>query len=513
MLARMRVLVSLAGAAAGLTLAACGGGGGVSSDDPASLAPADTPIYIQATIRPRGKLKTNVETLASTVSGIDDPTGRLIELIDQSASEGNTRDPNFNYADDIEPWLGERGGLFVEGFTDDPPAAAIVQTTDAAAAEKAVKDGSETDDKDSSYKGVDYVVDEDDTAVGVVDDFFVIGSEQAFKDVVDVSDGGDPLGDQSDFTDTIDEASSGSILDAYVSVEAATEAVRAEDPDNATAVEASVGDTSGKTVLASLVPSSDSMELDAITNLDQNFITDDLKELIGSFPADSFAAIGIPDLGSQVERTIDQLEEAGVEGITRQAIDQQLSQAGLSLDEVTGALGDLGVFATGNDQQSLQGAGVITSDDPAAAEKLLDRLSGLALVTGQSGISKSSIGTGITLRSPEDLGRQPLTITTEGGKIAIGYGEQATEQALSGSTGSTLADDPTFKQAVGALGGNGVSGYVALPGVFQLADSLGALTDPDYQQARAYLERLSYLIFGSGKQGDFSTSKVIVGIR
>jgi hypothetical protein len=512
MLARIRVLVSLAGAAAGLTLAACGGGGGVSSDDPASLAPADTPIYIQATIRPKGKLKTDVEALASTVSGIDDPTGRLIELFDQSRSDEVLRDPNFNYADDIEPWLGERAGLFVEGFTEDP-GAAIVQTTDPDAAKKAAEGGSDESDKESTYKGVDYFLNSEDDAVGVIDDFFVIGDEPAFKNVVDVSEGEDSLGDQGDFTDAIDEAPTGSLVDVYVSMEAVWDEVRAEDPGNAEALSASLGDPEGKTALASLIPSSDSMELDAITNLDQNFITDDLKELIGSFPADSFAAIGIPDLGSQVERTIDQLEEAGVEGITRQAIDQQLSQAGLSLDEVTGALGDLGVFATGNDQQSLQGAGVITSDDPAAAEKLLDRLSGLALVTGQSGISKSSIGTGITLRSPEDLGRQPLTITTEGGKIAIGYGEQATEEALSGSTGSTLADDPTFKQAVGALGGNGVSGYVALPGVFQLADSLGALTDPDYQQARAYLEPLSYLIFGSGKQGDFSTSKVIVGIR
>ena len=49
-----------------------------SSDDPASLAPADAPVYVQATVRPKGKLKANIETLASTVSGLDDPTGRLI---------------------------------------------------------------------------------------------------------------------------------------------------------------------------------------------------------------------------------------------------------------------------------------------------------------------------------------------------------------------------------------------------------------------------------------------------
>jgi len=510
---RARVLVCVTTASAALAISACGGdGGGVGSDDPASLAPADAPLYIQGTIRPKGTLKADVETLASTVSGFDDPTGQLTNLIDQSLAESNTSSgKTLTFDNDIEPWLGNLGGVFVEGFTHDPPAAGIVQTTDADAAQQFIDDAKETDDEERSYEGTDYVLD-DDTAVAVVDDFLVIGDEPAFKRVVDVSGGDDSLGDESNFTDTLDQAPSGSILDAYVNVEAATEAARAEDPANAQAVEASIGDTSGKSVLASLVPSKDSLELDAITNVDQNFITNDLKELIGSFPADSLAAVGIPDLGGQVERTIEQLEKSGVEGVTKEAIDRQLAEAGLNLDDITAALGDLGIFAQGTDQQSLQGAGVITSDDSAVVEKLLKQLTALITLSGQPGVSEAPVGTGFSLRDPDELGRQPLIVTTEGGKIAIGYGEQATERALSGG-GSKLADAPTFKQAVGALGGDGVSGYLALPAVFQLADSLGAITDPEYQQARPYLERLNYLIFGSGEQGDFSTSKVIVGVR
>jgi len=108
--------------------------------------------------------------------------------------------------------------------------------------------------------------------------------------------------------------------------------------------------------------------------------------------------------------------------------------------------------------------------------------------------------------------RQPLTITASGDKIVIGYGQQATAQALTGG-GGTLGDDPTYKQATGALGGSGVSGYFSLSKIFGLADALGALHDPGYVQARPYLNHLSYAVLGSASKGDFSTSKVIVGVK
>ena len=37
--------------------------------------------------------------------------------------------------------------------------------------------------------------------------------------------------------------------------------------------------------------------------------------------------------------------------------------------------------------------------------------------------------------------------------------------------------------------------------------------DPGYQQARSYLDKLSYAAIGSSKSGDWQTTKVIVGVR
>lgn len=514
MLSRARVLVLVLVVAAALAISACGGGGGVSSDDPASLAPADAPVYIQGTIRPQGATKTNVESLASTISGFGDPTSKLTALLDKSLNDTpNLSGKHLSFAKDIDPWLGDRAGVFVEGFSDNPPAAGIVQTTDTKATQQFIDDTKQKGDKDRSYKGVDYLVDgTDGTAAGVVNDFLVVGNEQAFKDAVDVSKSGNSLGDQSDFTDALDQAPPGSLADVYVGLQQVTDTLRAQDPANAKSLEASIGDTSGKTVLGSLVPTKDSLELDLATNANQNFKLSDVSKLIETFPSDSFVAVGIPDLGATVSKTIDQLEKSGVSGISRAAIDQQLSSAGLSLDDITSALGDLGIFVEGTDKASLQGAAVITSKSSSSVKNLIGIFGSLATASGQPGVSRAQVGTGFRVTDPQQIGRQSLTVTSSGAKIVIGYGDQATKQALS-SGGSTLAEDPTYKQAVAALGGNGLSGFVSLAKVFQLADALGAIRDPGYQQARPYLDKLNYAAIGSGKQGDFSTSKVIVGVH
>jgi hypothetical protein len=520
MLTRARLLFLVIAAAAALALASCGGGGGgggLADDDPATLAPADSAFYMQATLRPKGEQKTNVEGLAKTISGLDDPFAKLVSYFDDNVNKDKKYDGGpISFDKDIDPWLGAKAGLFVPKFGTDAPAAGIVQTTDAKAAQAFVDNMKTGDDRDATYKGVDYTIDgDDDTAAGVVGDFLVVGKEPAFKQAVDVSGGADPLSDNSQFTDALDDAPSGSIADGYLDVDKAVKTAEENSPGSEAGIKASIGDTAGKSAVFSIVPNADSVEIDGTTDLDQNFVGTDLSSLIETFPQGSFAAIGIPDLGGQINRAIDQLDQSGVPGLNRAAIEQQLSQTGLSLSDLSGALGDVGIFAQGSDRGSLQGAAIIKSKDPEAAKKLISKITtitGLAQLSGDSGVEPAPIGTGISLSDPQEIGPQPLIVTTLDDKIAIGYGKEATEQALKGG-GSKLSDDPTYKQGVEALGGNGVSGYVSLPGVFKLADKLGSLSDSGYRQARPYLQHLSYLIFGSGDQGDSSSTKLILGVQ
>jgi hypothetical protein len=519
MLTRPRALFAALAAVATLAISACGGGGGSSlaDDDPATLAPADSAFYMQATLRPKGEQKSNVEGLAKTISGFSDPFAKFESFFD----DGINKDSKYaggpiSFAKDIDPWLGAKAGLFVSKFGTDAPAAGIVQTTDTKATQQFIADSQEKGDHYATYKGLKYGISKDgEDAYGVVGDFLVVGAPAAFKQAVDVSDGAVPLSEESQFTDAIEKAPSGSIADGYLDFDAVTKAVEESNPGSGAALKSALGDTAGKSAVFSFVPNSDSVEIDATTDLDQNFTGTDLSSLIETFPQGTFAAVGIPDVGDQINRAISQLDQSGVPGLTRAGIEQQLSQTGLTLDDITGALGDVGIFAQGSDRGSLQGAAVIQSKDPEAAKKLISKITtitGLAQLSGDSGIDRAPVGTGISVTDPQELGPQPLIVTTLEDKIAIGYGKEATEQALTGG-GSKLSDDPTYKEGVDALGGNGVSGYVSLPGVFKLADALGSLNDPGYRKARPYLQHLSYLIFGSGDQGDSSSTKLILGVQ
>ncbi len=253
----------------------------------------------------------------------------------------------------------------------------------------------------------------------------------------------------------------------------------------------------------------DSAELDLATNANQSFQLADVSKLIETFPADSFVAFGTPDLGSTISKTIDQLAASGV--LNKATIDQQLSASGLSLDDITSALGDLGVFAEGTDKASLQGAGVITGHSSSKVKDLISTIGSLAAASGQPGVTNAQVGNGFRVVDPQQLGRQALTVTSVGDKLVVGYGDKATEQAASGG-GPTLADDPAYKQALSAIGSE-LSGYVSLTKVFQLSDALGAIADPGYKQARPYLNKLSYAAIGSSKSGDWQTTKAIVGVH
>ena len=86
----------------------------------------------------------------------------------------------FDYAKEVEPWLGERAAVFFEKLdeNDDPTGLGIVvESTDADATQEFVdKQVKASDDpyKSGSYEGVDYEVGGDeDNVIGVVGDFLV----------------------------------------------------------------------------------------------------------------------------------------------------------------------------------------------------------------------------------------------------------------------------------------------------------------------------------------------------
>jgi hypothetical protein len=508
--ASLFLALAAAAAAAAMLLVACGGddGGG---GDPAALVPAGTPVYIEGSIRPQGELKSDTEAAIATVSGFEDPAARLVELIDRQLEE----DTNLTYEEDIEPWLGERGAVAVTSFTDDDAFALIVQTTDSGAAEEFLATAAETesDVREESYEGNDYEVDQDGFAVGIVDDFLVGAPEPVFRRVVDASDG-DALADDSTFNDALEAAPEGSLVDAYVGIEDAIRAAGEQvDAAGLGAVESVLGDLSGKTVLASLIPSRDRIELEISTNVEVPFDPGDVSELLGSLPAAAWGAFGVADLGAAIAQGFDQAEAAG---LPRELLEGQLREAGIDLQrDILDWPEDLALFVEGTDLRSLGGAAIVTSADPAASKRAIEKLVSAALAEGEPGVRRLRVpgGVGLQARDRDELGPKALRLIASGDRVVLGYGAEATQRALRGG-GQTLSGSEQYRRATGALGeGVELTGFVSIGPILELADALGATEDSDYAEVRPYLARLSYLVFGSGTEGDEAVTRIVVGLQ
>ena len=176
--------------------AACGGGAASGEADPASAAPAGAMAYIEIAVRPDGETRDNALDAVGKVLNTDDPEGKIREVIDKAMAEQDADTAGLDYDKDIKPWLGERAGAWFNSTVDDdgdPGGAVLVGVTDAEAAMDAVHKGySNSGEKlvKRSYNGVDYEVDEDGTAIGIVgDDFLAAGPEATFKTTIDAQKG------------------------------------------------------------------------------------------------------------------------------------------------------------------------------------------------------------------------------------------------------------------------------------------------------------------------------------
>jgi hypothetical protein len=199
--------------AALLVLAGCGGGDS-SGSKVADLAPPGAPVFVEGALRPSGELKANTEAVAEKV-GVDDLGDLIVTELESSAREDG--EP-FDYAKEVEPWLGERGGLFFERLDedDDPTGLGmVVESTDPGATQEFIDAQVEASDdpyRSGSYEGVDYEVGGDeDNVIGIVGDFLAIGeTEKVFEEMVDAS-AGDSLAAEDTFVKAIGAASNGSL--------------------------------------------------------------------------------------------------------------------------------------------------------------------------------------------------------------------------------------------------------------------------------------------------------------
>jgi hypothetical protein len=493
-------------------LAGCGGGGGGSVDvGPAAAVPANTPIYLDATVKPTGTAQSDAKAALSKILNTPDPGAKIVSLIeDQSKADGHP----INYQQDIAPWLGQKAAVFFTSLGANSQGAVVVETTNPAAslafAQKASGDTA-ADPAPQSYNGATYQADRSSPGqvFGTVGNFLVEGDLDGFKAAVDANKG-DSLGDSSDFKDSIGDLPDDRLGTVYTIPKDFIAALGPDqfDPNSQALLEKSAGDSLNEPAAGALTASADSIELEATGG--SNGVDTPESSLIGDVPGQSWLAFGIGDLGDTVKKSLDQLKE---QIPNFDAAQEQIQQAtGSSLEQLTGSLGDAVIYVQGTTQQTLTGALIVQSKDTELTGRLLNQLQGLLRLgsTGVKPLSLSGGGTGFQINDPT-IAPRPVELAQQGDKLVIGYGAGSAEASL--TPAQTLSSSPAFSAAHDQVSSLGTDLFLNLQSVFALAESSGAKSDPGYAQAKPYLDALSYVVTGSGSSGDKAEFKAVLGLK
>lgn len=514
---RLVLFPALLAVLAALFVAGCGGGGESGAGDPASVAAPKAPIFIGFKVRPEGETKQNIDALAKRLVGIDNVGEAIVSQLEASAAEEGE---GFDYEKEVAPWLGEEGGMFLREFSEGNfnGYGVALQTTNESEAkgfvekqEKAQKEAP----KEGSYEGVGFYVEADNgQTIGVFDGFVVFAKNEAnFKAMVDASNG-ESLADEASFTEAIGNAPGESAANVFVDVGGLIRESGSEVNPNAKAVFENAGiNLKEATVVASLVPHSEQIELDVSSNAaGENPPSGDPSAMLGSLPKSSVGAFASAEFGKRFNEGIDKLDEHGIPGqVPPHKLKKTLKQAGVDLESIGSSIGDAGFFLTGNSRRSLGGAAVFATENAQQAKNTVSNLGLFLRSAGTPGVT--AIGGeagGFSIHSAE-LGKQPIAVVAKGSRIAIGYGRVPALAALQ-ENGETLSESPAYKEAVSSLGSTPISAFVDGPSALKLASALVPPGDEGFREAKKYLTKIDYLALGSEASGNLAVAKLIVGV-
>ena len=506
-----------------LFVAACGGGGGAAGAEPASAVPAGTAMYFEGVVRPEGDQREDVLDAARKVLRTDDPERKLRELIDKSFADSD-RKTKATYEDDIAPWLGEKAGVWVAGVDQKKPGyVVIVAAKDTEAAQEAIDKGVKSDGgkvKQRSYSCVEYQVDGDGVAAGIVGDFFTVGTEAEFKRTIKAQDG-DSLGEAKKYKDTIDGLDDDRIGQFYIDLKPFIEQSLKSDPQAAQQLEQvrSIFPIDKLDPLAgALLADEDRIAFDSIT---QGPGVKALKALgpltgtgstplLGELPGDGWVAMGAADVGPSVKSIFTQV--AGAFGGAA-ATAQLQSQYGINLErDVFSWIGDIAVFARNTTRADVDGALVIEARNPDNMKGAFGKLVGLLQSQGGQKVSPITVkGASAAFRAGATGLGKPVVLARSDDRVVIAAGDAAASAALAPAT--KLSDSELFKQGKETLGGDHEPAFLlSMPQLLAAVESMGE-TDADYAKAKPYLDAFSVIASGGSFEDDEVRSRVAAGLK
>ena len=504
-----------------LLLAACGGGGGAADADPAKAVPAGTAIYVEGVVRPEGDQREDVLDAAGKILRTDDPEKKIRELVDQGLEESDG--PAASYEEDISPWLGEKAGVWVAGVDRPKPGyTVLVAAKDTDKAQEAIDKGVKEQGKatQKSYEDVDYQVDEDGVAAGIIGDYLAVGTEAEFKRTVKANDG-EALSEDDRYTGTVDKLDDDRLGHFYIDLKPFIDQALKADPEARQQLEQirSIFPVDKLEPMAgALLANGDRIAFDAVMEgpgvqslqaFGPLFGTGETP-LVTELPGDAWAAYGAPDVGPALKSLFTRL--AGALGGA--AATQQLQQQyGIDLDrDVFGWIGDIAIYARGSDRASLEGALVIEATNPDAMKSAFGKLIGLLQREGGEPVRPVRVdGAEAAFEAGEtDLGKRAI-IARSDDRVVVGVGEAAAADGL--APDEKLGESELYGAAKGVLGdAHAPTFLLSMPELIAAIEANGG-ADADFEKARPYLEAFGVIASGANVEHPAFTSRLAAELK
>jgi hypothetical protein len=502
---RKRAAVAvLAAMAAAVPVAGCGdssgsSGGGNAGADPAAFLPASAPVYVELQVRPSGDLADNAKSVAGKILRTSDPGGKVVGWLDDAIG-----DKGASYEKDIAPWLGQRAGLALMGIGaggNDPDIAIAVASKDDDAAQKFI-DSNVDGGKAGTYRDVKYKYKaSDDMAAAVVNHVVLVGTLKAFKSAVDAQSGA-KLADTGAFKSARSAVGTDGLGFLYA------------DPmkffnlfSGAAAGSLSSGNAQGLKVVQQLLASSGLQSVTASLNVARDAVQVDAAAVglksaaarsagsgdgpgaAAAVPAGSWLSLGIGDVGGAVQRALRSSAVSGATGGMDPAtlLNGLKSQLGVDVDkDLLSWMGDAALFVRGTTKDTLNGALVVRSKDPAASRAAVPKVRKLLKGLGvDAGAVSSDGGTvGFSVREPSVPGGA-IEVAAKDDRFVVAIGADAARDALSGA--SPLSGTAPYKTAAGLLGDTKPSLFLDTPQVVTLLSSFAG-NDAKWAKAKPTLD-------------------------
>lgn len=509
-----RRLAVLAAAVLAIPIAGCGSSSDSSSSggdsDPAKAIPASASFYLEATVRPSGKQRTDLQAALSKILRTDDPGAKITELIDKAAKkEGKS------YAKDIEPWLGDKAAVAITGFVaGEPQFALVVDSTDDGKANDLIESDSSYRTK-RSFEGTDYRYDPSDkTAAAVVDHHLVIASEPAFKQVSHLLDkGGESLGTNQDLQDARAKVG-GRPGFMFVDLQGLLRSVAGTAGSNLGPGELSAINSVFKRYRAfgvGIGADAQAIRLTLATLGGGSAGNGPGTSLpLEQAPGGAWLALTQKDVGKTISGLLDSLKDVNSGsggGSISDAISQFETATGLRVKEdLLSWMGDAGLFVEGDSLPALGGALVVQSTNPDKTRAAITKIKGLLRQFNQR-VGAAPAGTSDGFSIPLGANRSVL-IGLAGSRFVVAVGQKALRDAIHPS--STLGSSPTFKSAAGLLGDTAKpSFYLDFQTVTRFI-ALAARNDASFAKAKPYLDAFTAVVGGGSGDGK---AEIAVGLK